>query len=252
MHGILPRLFARIWPVEKRKRIEEWVLLVFLYLLFVSLPSLSGFPFSEQVSLRFGFRLAFAFLLIVFLSPKWGKPGRFAFRYLPFFILLPISNWLVVAVSGKLGAFHFEYQDGLRLVDLLLTVFLEETIFRAIPLSSLKDEKTKIAWIFVSSLVFALCHLAQGSWTQGVYCFGLGLALASLYVYGGGIWFSALLHFLFNFFNNEVYGWFEGGGSLRLFYLVNILVGAIFALYYLALLLIRLKRAKSSRRCNHR
>ena len=234
--------------MEKKKRIEEWVLLIFLYLLFVSLPSLSGLPFSEQTPLRFGFRLAFAFLLMVFLPSKWGKPGRFAFRYFPFFLLLPFSNWIAFAFSGNVGSFCFEYQDVLRIVDLFLTVFLEETIFRVFPLSGLQEEKTKIRMIFVSSLAFAVCHLAQGSWMQGVYCFGLGLALASLFVYGGGVWFSALLHFLFNFFNNELYTWFGGGVPYRLFYLVNIAVGILFALYYLALLLIRLKRARNSRK----
>lgn len=236
--------------MEKRNRLSDILLLVLLYIFAVSLPALSGLPSGEQSKIRFLFRLVYFLFLVLFGYFRFERPARFSWRYLPFF-LLPFSNLLVVALEGG-ASFSFSYDDGVGLVDLILTVGVEETLFRLLPLEGLKSEKEKRTGIVLSSVLFSLCHLAGGSWVQALYCLGLGLALASLRVYGGGVFYSAALHFAFNLCNDKLIAWLGGVDVGETYYLVNVSAGILFALYYLSLALIRLKREGSSQRYNRR
>ena len=236
--------------MEKRPRFSDLLILILLYLFAVSLPALSGLPGLEQTRIRFVFRLAFFLFLALFGFLRFPKPGKFAWRYLPFF-LLPFTNLLVIAIQGG-ASFSFSYDDGIRLVDLFLTVAIEETLFRVLPFIGLAGEKEKRTWIVLSSVLFSLCHLAGGSWMQGVYCLGLGLALASLSVYGGGAYYAFLLHFAFNLFNGEFVSYLGGTNLDAIYFAVNVSAGIAFAAYYLFLIFLRFKRGGSSQRYTHR
>ena len=233
-------------PMEKRASFSTLLILALLYVFAAGLGSFGSLSSYDREAVGFGAKLGYLLFLILFdfVSPKKGK--RMGWLYLPFF-LTPFSNLLALLIGGAF-AFEFSSLDALRLCSLPLGVFLEEVIFRDLALKGREGRKDKSMWLLISSLLFALCHLASGlslsSLIQVAYTFGLGLLCGILYLEGGGFWPSFLLHLLFNLFNNEVYRWVYGGISEVVFYAVNIGVAVLAGAYlaFLTLKVIRIRR----------
>ncbi len=223
--------------MEKRASFSNLLILALLYIFAAGLGSFGSLSPYDREAIGFGAKLGYLLFLILFglASPKKGK--RMSLLYLPFF-LIPFSNLLALFLGGTF-VFEFSSLDALRLCSLPLGVFLEEVIFRDLALKGREGRKEKGMWLLVSSLLFALCHLASGlslsSLIQVAYTFGLGLLCGFLYLEGGGFWSSFFLHLFFNLFNNEVYHWVYGGVSEIAFYAVNVVV-AVLAGAYLAFL----------------
>ena len=223
--------------MEKRTSLSTLLILALLYIFATGLGSFGSLSSYDKEAVSFGAKLGYLMLLIPlgFVSLEKGK--RMSPLFLSFF-LAPFSNILALAIGGSF-AFEFGSLDLLRLFALPLSVFLEELIFRDLALKGREGKKEKARWLFFSSLLFALCHLASGfsvaTLIQVAYTFGLGLLCGLLYLEGGGFFPSFALHLLFNLFNNEVYRWICLDVSDIAFYAVNIGVAVLIGIYFLLL-----------------
>ena len=223
--------------MEKRTSLSTLLILALLYIFATGLGSFGPLSSYDREAVSFGAKLGYLLFLILFGFISLQKGKRMSPLFLPFF-LVPFSNILALAIGGSF-AFEFNSLDLLRLFTVPLGVFLEEIIFRDLALKGREDKKEKMTWLFASSLLFALCHLASGfslaTLIQVAYTFGLGLLCGFLYLEGGGFWPSFFLHLLFNLFNNEVYRWVCGNISEVVFYSVNAGVAVLAGAYFLFL-----------------
>ena len=164
------------------------------------------------------------------------KKGDLAF--LPF-VFIAFSNFLVVFISG------FEKLDISTnyilkyLLFYALVALNEELVFRVVVNGELLKYQPRLKSIIISSAIFGLIHLVNinslGSipyvLLQVLYSFGFGLVLSLIYTYTSNIIYVFLLHFLFDYLNGflavELYD-FEYN---LWFYLVNIIISVVFALY---------------------
>ena len=226
-------------PMEKKTSLSTLLILALLYIFATGLGSFGSLSPYDREAVSFGAKLGYLIFLILFGLACLKKGKRMSWIYLPFF-LVPFSNLFALLIGGSFS-FEFSSLDALRLFSVPLGVFVEEIIFRGLALKGRESRKEKMAWLFLSSLLFGLSHLAAGfsvsSLIQVAYTFGLGLLCGLLYLEGGGFWASFSLHLLFNFFNNEVYHWVYGGVSDVAFYMMNIGVALLAGAYFLFLLL---------------
>jgi membrane protease YdiL (CAAX protease family) len=116
------------------------------------------------------------------------------------FGLLPLTGILLLnAVGTPLSALDL---TQLNLPKNLVTGFWEETVFRGfllawwISLFGLKSDFSKVGYLMVSSLLFAVVHANEG--LLFAYRFGLGFLLAVLVVNTRTIYLAILLHALNN------------------------------------------------------
>ena len=230
--------------MEKRTSFSTLLILALLYIFATGLGTFNSLSSYDREAVAFGAKLGYLIFLILFGFVSLKKGKRMSWLFLPFF-LIPFSN-LFALLAGGAFTFDFSSLDALRLFALPLGVFLEEIIFRDLALKGREGKKEKLMWLFLSSLLFALSHLASGfslsSLVQVAYTFGLGLLCGLLYLEGGGFWPSFLLHLLFNLFNNEVYRWVCGSVSEIAFYAVNIGVAVLVGTYFVFLLFKTLHR----------
>ena len=226
-------------PMEKKTSLTTLLILALLYIFATGLGSFGSLSSYDREAVSFGAKIGYLIFLILFGLVYLKKGKRMSWIYLPFF-LVPFSNLFALLIGGSFS-FEFTSLDALRLFSVPLGVFVEEIIFRDLALKGRENKKEKMAWLFLSSLLFALSHLAAGFslsvLIQVAYTFGLGLLCGLLYLEGGGFWASFFLHLLFNLFNNEVYRWVYGGVSEIAFYAVNIGVALLTGAYFLFLLL---------------
>ena len=211
-----------------------------------SIPPLNNFECSI---LRMFFRSFLLLYLYIFGFLSKEKKKIFSFKYLPFFIILPFSNYFSLFFRNNVS-FSFSFELFFYLIDCLLISFFEEAIFRSIILSGTYNEKTTWKYIIFSSLLFSFSHLLNGfnlsTLIQLIYTFGLGVILSSIYYYGGGFFYSFLLHFMFNFFNGYLFSCFNGSKDWPSFIICNVVIGAIMTIYYFVLVYLRLKSKSKS------
>ncbi len=211
-----------------------------------SIPSLSNFECSI---LRMFFRSFLLLYLYIFGFLRKEKRKTFSFKYLPFFIILPFSNYFSLFFRSDVS-FTFSFELLFYFIDCLLLSFTEETLFRSIVLSVEINKEKTWKYIVLSSLLFSFSHLLNGfnysTLIQLFYTFGLGVILSSIYFYGGGFFYSFLLHFMFNFFNGYLFSCFNGSKDWQSFIICNVVIGAMMTIYYLVLVLIKLKSKSQS------
>lgn len=80
-----------------------------------------------------------------------------------------------------------------------LPAIMEEFLFRGVILGGLlnnaKSNASRIAFVFLSALIFALCHQSAG---QFVYPLIMGVVFGFVYMITGNIWYSVICHFVSN------------------------------------------------------
>jgi membrane protease YdiL (CAAX protease family) len=89
----------------------------------------------------------------------------------------------------------------------------EELLVRGYILTNLSDSMHKYTALGVSSLIFAVMHLLNPSWT-GLSVLNIwlaGMVLGVYYIHRQNLWFPIALHFSWNFFQGPVAG-FEVSG----------------------------------------
>lgn len=220
-------------------------IVILVYLALMGLCSISSLDSFDSSILRLLFRFLFLIYLYVFDFLNKEKLRKFSFRYLPFFILFPFSNFLILLFRKNLS-FDFSFYSVFYLIDCLIAAFIEEILFRSLLLKGKENAKARWKYLVLSSCLFSLSHLFNGfnltALLQVIYTFGLGMVLGSIYLYGGGFFYCVLLHFMFNFFNGYISSCFKGSNNFQAFIICNVIIGTIIVVYYFVLAFIRIKK----------
>lgn len=139
-------------------------------------------------------------------------------------ILVPgmqfFSSYLIGAVSTVFPQWLEQYEDLLKtagldssitipllLYSVILAPIGEELIFRGTTMHLAR--KALPFWLanVMQAFLFGLFHM---NWIQGIYAFTLGLVLGYVCEKGGSIYYSILLHFLFNFWGTVISNFLTG------------------------------------------
>ncbi|MCR5309630.1 MAG: CPBP family intramembrane metalloprotease [Bacilli bacterium] len=135
--------------------------------------------------------------------------------------------------------FTFSFDLLLKILLSLCVAINEEYIFRMILIDNLDDSEKPMIKIIIAASIFAACHLTHffSSFNPAdliiiVYTFTLGIVLGMIYVFGGSFWYCVLFHFIFNMMNYDFADYIVyGEGTEVSYYLINIAIGAIVAIY---------------------
>lgn len=155
-------------------------------------------------------------------------------------LLLCFSNFIVVLFQQS--SFITEIDIFAIISGLIIAVgtgIIEELLFRSQVLEEFLKKKSPFKAILYSSLIFGSVHLLNISslgsiptiLVQVVYTFFLGLVLGFVYINTKNIIIPITFHILFNFVNDIlVINLFEIEWNL-IFFIVNILIGALLTIY---------------------
>ena len=99
----------------------------------------------------------------------------------------------------------------------LLVPLAEEILFRGLILGTFIKKYPVIVSIIISALIFGICH---GISIHIGYAFMAGIIIGCVYCFTNNLFYSYLIHLIFNFFGGTLTmiltdGWFEISDSLR-------------------------------------
>ena len=242
-----------------KMRLIDILIYLLLFILVISFPvDLLKLPYFANFLIHIGLRL----ILLVFyifkirqnkIKIKSDKTIKEMLIFLPFFLIC-FSN---IFASLFTGGFTFSSPDVLILVLQILLCFisaiLEEIIFRLFIHNSLTKYEP-IKRIFLSALIFALCHFINvinvrsvdaliSLLLQTCYTFGLGLILGFIYEYTSSLIFVVIIHFAFNMFNDVLYALFGGYSSVLGFILTAVGIAILMSIYGIILYKCKFKNA---------
>ena len=152
-------------------------------------------------------------------SQGWKECGRFQFRwaYLGFFFLFFIlmfvwvnittlifpstqnGNEMMKEAANLTGISYFIMRI---LYGSLIAPIVEELVFRGLLMTALSKFKKYYVDVVVSSTLFSLIHVLQYGWvlTDFIVYEGAGLLLSMLFRYTHSVYWSIVLHILWNTF----------------------------------------------------
>ena len=242
----------RLIEIEKPYQgiVLDWLFCFFLYLFAVTLPAPS---YLEQSSLTGALR--FIFLPVFFLllrghgiKPNMGSPKK-ALLCMPL-LLLSLGNIASLLVNGGIQEPNHDALTRLFVFS-LGTAVAEEIIFRYGLMEGLGHTNLAKFDILISASIFGLAH-SVGFFTGGApmmvlaqigYTSLFGLLLGVAYKFGGIIP-AVLLHFAFNFLQNDLFVALGGGEWNAMFFVFNIAFYLACAGYALLLFLHLRRKAK--------
>lgn len=125
-------------------------------------------------------------------------PGtQFFCSYLVGFVSMIVPKWLeqyeqLIETAGLDSSVTI----AMFLYSVILAPFCEELIFRGVTMHLAR--KALPFWLanLLQAFLFGLFHM---NWIQGIYAFAIGLVFGFICEKGGSIYYSILLHMLFNF-----------------------------------------------------
>ena len=238
-------------------------------ILMLLLIGVSTFPTNLLVSDYFWFyvREALLFLLVFLYILIYERrhpevvtyPGRFnkinLFWLLPSFVIVG-SNLIYALFLRERPHFDSQWYYIPEIIFISLNVLVEEYIFRRHLLGNLQHPK-KIVRIVISAGIFALCHLTFFFSTfnplaliKVAYAFGLGMVLGLLYCYTNSLIPCIVLHLLFNLINDFTFEHFFYVSNELWYYLINVIVTIVVAIYLLIVYLMKLEKKPSVSRLN--
>ena len=143
-------------------------------------------------------------------------PGaQFLCSYLVGFVSMIFPKWLQ-QYEDLLETAGLDSSIGLPMLlySVLLAPVCEELIFRGVTMRLAR--RALPFWLanFMQAALFGLFHM---NWIQGIYAFALGLLLGFVCEKGGSIYYSILLHILFNFWGTVISNLLEGVSELPIF-----------------------------------
>jgi membrane protease YdiL (CAAX protease family) len=126
------------------------------------------------------------------------------------------SGFVILILMGKLSIRDVSFNWLLIVGYILLfsiAAFNEEIMIRGYILSNLFESMNKYVALIISSLLFAVMHLANANITylSVINIFLAGILLGIYYVHKQNLWLPISLHFSWNFFQGSVFG-FEVSG----------------------------------------
>lgn len=221
----------------RRKYIYDLLLLITLYLL-ISTNFYAEYIMFEWVSYVVKFTLHSGYLVLAFIfihknmldRPLFKKLTRDTLLFIPF-LIVTVSNFVFVLFARDLVVHEVSWLyvllDGIALNTLL--VGAEELLFRALLLTFFLRKRSPLQSILYSSLIFGAVHLVNISsvatiipaLVQVIYTFFLGLLLATAYYFTENFIVPFTLHFVFNFFNDILFGALFSVEQGILFYTIN-------------------------------
>ena len=235
-------------PKQAKRLLLDAIILIFLYLFCVSIPAFATYT---QENITGAMRLIYvlpclAFIVLEGFTIIKGDIRRILLC-LPMLVIC-FGNIAGLLVSGGSVA-HPGDQLLWMIMTTMATAICEELVYRAALIPALKGYPTirRLA-IVIAAAIFGLSHLLGmlagasilGSLMQAGYTFLLGLALGVVYEFGG-ILPAILIHFLFNFFQNDLYIFSGGGNWDGNFILFNLIFGILGGIYAVFLLFISIK-----------
>lgn len=130
-------------------------------------------------------------------------PGaQFFCSYLVSLISVVMPKWLeqYEALMESAGI-----DDSITPIMLFYTVIMapigEELVFRG---ATMRLARQALPFFFANLLQAALFGLLHANWVQGIYAFALGILLGYICEKGGSIYYSILMHILFNFWGTVI------------------------------------------------
>ena len=229
----------------RRATLSVLICLLF-YLACVSLPGFAGIDQNNVVGAMRFLLLPFAFYL---LFQDIGIPKTSSVRNMA--ICIPLLFMAAPNMLSLLSKKDLSF-DGTHILEGLIfslgTALAEETIFRFGIIEAIKSTKLSKLDILLSSFIFGLAHLLSilaganpmGAFIQAGYSFSLGLLLGIAYKIGGLVP-AIIIHYLFNFFQNDLYTAFGNTEWDLPFYVLNITFYAL-CLGYASFLYLRKKK----------
>ena len=198
------------------------------------------------------------FLLILFILRK--SPLKVSIKktnsknvilFIPL-VIVCFSNFFCLLMPESKLILSFNFQ---LLLDIFLSVAIawnEEYIFRLILIDNLDSGNDSFKNILISSAIFALCHITHFlssfnpvALIDVIYTFGIGIVLGFIYIYSDSLIFAFIFHAIFNIINNNLsLAWIQYGDNLFLYYLINVIVALVAAVYLLIVYMIKLKKSE--------
>ena len=220
------------------------LLCVAIYLLATSIPSFGLVEQSDFTGVLRYVALPFVVVLLYKDGYRLSKHSwTSALLCLPL-LLVCFGNLISIGLNSQATIAWNTSSLSRDFVYTLGTAVTEEVVFRFGLLEALKRTSAKKCAILISSLVFGVCHLGGllggasigPTLMQGGYTFALGLLWGAAYEIGG-LLPAIVLHFCFNFFQNDIYLSVGGGAWNWQFFAFNIGFYVLDALYAIFLLL---------------
>lgn len=140
----------------------------------------------------------------------WGLTIGASIILLGFGLLIALGEITVSNVHFNWGSFFAGFA-------LFVVVALnEELLMRGYVLNNFMDSWNKYVALSVSSLIFALLHMANPnfSWIGMTNIFIAGYLLGLSYVFTRNLWFPLALHFSWNFFQGTILGFHVSGNEI--------------------------------------
>lgn len=214
--GILFRLALLRWSkLESYKIFEvinlETALYFLLYKIFILLL-ITGFVWLFQ---NFLAQKQFSEL---------GFSKKYFFKYFSWGaltgLLINLTVFIVLTSADMLHINNIAFYFNLIFYNLFITLLvslIEETSIRGYVLNSLLHSFNKFGALLVSSLLFALLHLANPNMSiiSFVNIFLAGCLLGAGYIFTKSLWLPIGLHFSWNFFLGPVLGFEVSGLSFQ-------------------------------------
>ena len=184
-----------------------------------------GLPANITIAF-FGFMgmLGMAWIFRRFIDGKTFKSLGFGFSEykknfligLLFGFVLIASGFVILLILGNLSISDTNFSIPLLIGYVLLFTIgslNEEIMIRGYILTNFCDSMNKYIALIVSSLLFAIMHLANANVTvlSFVNIFLAGILLGIYYIHKRNLWFPISLHFSWNFFQGPIFG-FEVSG----------------------------------------
>ena len=200
--------------------------------------------------------LMIAVLLFIFLYTRrhtYLYPENNRFRLKALLLLLPSvliigSNFYYAWIVKEPLSPSFDNYHGIEIIFIVVSVVVEEMLFRLFLLGNLTHEN-KMIRILISAGIFAACHLTHffstfnpASLVIVAYAFGLGMILGMVYCYANSFIACVGLHLLFNLVNDFLFERLFIVSNVLWYYLINVFVAVIIGLYLLLIYLLKLRK----------
>ncbi len=201
------------------------------------------------------FRVLFIFyvlIFVVYINKKFSINLSFQKSdtlFIPFLIIV-FNNLIFLLFKQKDTAFTYNFEFILQIILTIFVSISEELLFRCY-FHKTFNIKNKLTKIIVSSLFFALFHVVYflSSFNpldliRIVYTFGLGLVLGFIYEFSNhNFLYICLLHFLFNFLNNDLFINLYNGTNDYVFYIVSIIISIVTSIYGISIYFLYFKKS---------
>ncbi|MBR5175977.1 MAG: CPBP family intramembrane metalloprotease [Bacteroidales bacterium] len=126
----------------------------------------------------------------------------------------------IMMLSGVYSILNIGYDRTFDIVDsfflFLIVAVGEEIWFRGVVFRWIDEKWGFTAALIVSALLFGAVHFPQGTWWSSLaIAIEAGLLLGAAYKWSGTLWFPIGIHWAWNFFQGNIFGFAVSGGGVE-------------------------------------